>query len=47
MGSHASQLSQDDRWRIISYVQTLQKLGGNTVASDSSATKKVIADKGK
>jgi len=47
MGSHASQLNQDERWKIISYVQTLQKLGGDKVAADSSSSKKVIADKGK
>jgi mono/diheme cytochrome c family protein len=25
MGSHASQLSEDERWKIVAYVQTLQK----------------------
>lgn len=25
MGSHASQLSQEERWKIVTYVQTLQK----------------------
>jgi mono/diheme cytochrome c family protein len=47
MGSHASQLNQEDRWKIISYVQTLQKIGGDKVAADSTSLKKVIADKGK
>lgn len=41
MGSHASQLNQDERWKIIMYVQTLQKLGAPTVTSsgDSAASK--------
>ncbi len=47
MGSHASQLDQNDRWKIIQYVQTLQKLGGDApAAKDSTAkTDKVMADK--
>jgi len=47
MGSHASQLTQDERWKIIMYVQTLQKLGGDVKTTDSTATKtdKVMADK--
>ena len=40
MGSHASQLNQKQRWQVIMYVQTLQKLGGEAVASaDSTAAK--------
>lgn len=39
MGSHASQLNKTERWKIIMYVQTLQKLGGNSAtASDSTKT---------
>jgi len=40
MGSHASQVNQTERWKIIMYIQTLQKLGG-TQAADS--TKKADA----
>src|ERR1017187_6856767 len=47
MGSHASQINQDERWKIIMYVQTLQKLGGDKVATDTTASKpeKVMAAK--
>jgi mono/diheme cytochrome c family protein len=42
MGSHASQLSAEDRWKIIRYVQTLQNPGGVATASaDSLNTTKV------
>lgn len=36
MGSHASQVNQVERWKIIMYVQTLQKLGGATAAASDS-----------
>lgn len=36
MGSHASQLSQAERWKIIMYVQTLQKLGAPAAPADST-----------
>ncbi|HLG35133.1 MAG TPA: cytochrome c [Bacteroidia bacterium] len=32
MGSHASQLTQTERWKIIIYVQTLQKMGATATA---------------
>ena len=35
MGSHASQLSQEERWKLVYYVQKLQ--GPKTVAVDSTA----------
>lgn len=36
MGSHASQLTQAERWKIIMYVQTLQKLAGAPAAADTT-----------
>ena len=39
MGSHASQLTQAERWKIIMYVQTLQKLAGGTPAPADSTKK--------
>ena len=39
MGSHASQVNQTERWKIIMYVQTLQKLGTTTAAADSTQKK--------
>lgn len=39
MGSHASQLTQEERWKVVFYVQKLQ--GPKEVASDS--TKKLLA----
>jgi len=47
MGSHASQLNQDERWEIIMYVQTLQKLGSEKVAADSTSSKKLSLTKEK
>jgi mono/diheme cytochrome c family protein len=35
MGAHASQVNQTERWKIIMYIQTLQKLDG-TQAADST-----------
>jgi hypothetical protein len=35
MGSHASQLTQEERWKLVYYVQKLQ--GPKTVAVDSTA----------
>jgi mono/diheme cytochrome c family protein len=40
MGSHASQLTVEDRWKIIRYVQTLQNPGGATSAAPTDSTKK-------
>ena len=36
MGSHASQLTASQRWKIVMYVQTLQKPATATAATDSS-----------
>ncbi len=36
MGSHASQLTQEERWKLVYYVQKLQ--GPKTVATDSTKT---------
>jgi mono/diheme cytochrome c family protein len=38
MGSHASQLTASQRWKIIMYLQTMQKPGGQTAAADSAKT---------
>jgi mono/diheme cytochrome c family protein len=46
MGSHASQLTPTQRWKVIMYVQTLQKPAGQTSASTDS-TKAVVATKKK
>lgn len=40
MGSHASQLTQAERWKIIMYVQTLQKLPGAAPAPAAVDTSK-------
>ncbi|MEO8147338.1 MAG: cytochrome c [Bacteroidia bacterium] len=41
MGSHASQILPDDRWRVIMYVHQLQHFGeSTTTAKDSTATAK-------
>ncbi|MBK5286341.1 MAG: cytochrome c [Bacteroidia bacterium] len=36
MGSHASQLTQTERWKIIIYIQTLQKLGSAPAGADTT-----------
>jgi len=36
MGSHASQLTQEERWKLVYYVQKLQ--GPKVVVSDSTKT---------
>lgn len=41
MGNHASILTQDERWKLVYYVQKLQ--GPKTVAVDSAAVKTVAA----
>jgi mono/diheme cytochrome c family protein len=44
MGSHASQLDPQQRWKIIMYVQTLQKIGGaSTPAAAADSTSKKSA----
>lgn len=43
MGNHASLLTQEERWKLVFYVQKLQ--GPKTVAVDSSATAKPLAMK--
>jgi mono/diheme cytochrome c family protein len=45
MGSHASQLLASQRWKIIMYVQTLQKTGQQATAA-SDTTKMVTPKKG-
>jgi mono/diheme cytochrome c family protein len=41
MGSHASQLTQEERWKLVYFVQKLQ--GPKEVAVDNTAAKKEIA----
>lgn len=36
MGSHASQMTQDERWKVIRYVQRLQKPAGMVAVADSN-----------
>ena len=44
MGSHASQLSQEERWKLVRYVQKLQHINdAPVVASDSTSTPKKAA----
>lgn len=45
MGSHASQLSQEERWALVHYVQKLQKLGEPVAAMDSTAVVAVAEKK--
>ena len=40
MGSHASQLNKEERWKVVHYVQTLQREGNE----DSDATDEASAD---
>jgi mono/diheme cytochrome c family protein len=40
MGSYASQVTASERWKIIMYVQTLQKPGVASAAADSAGTEK-------
>lgn len=37
MGSHASQISQSDRWKVVMYVQALQKLGNESAPAAAEA----------
>ncbi len=39
MGSYASQLTREQRWRIVQYIRTLQPGGGKDSASASTAVK--------
>lgn len=41
MGSHASQLTVEERWKIIRYVQTLQNPGGVPASEDTLSVKKM------
>ena len=34
MGSHSSQLTKEERWKIIHYIKTLQNLGGKSDAAE-------------
>jgi len=45
MGSHASQLTAEERWKIIRYVQTLQNPGGAAAVkpASSDSTKKDLS----
>ena len=36
MGSHASQMTKTERWNVILYVQTLQKLGGISAKAEGN-----------
>lgn len=45
MGSHASQLTVDERWKLIRYVQVLQKLGATDSAAGSATGTTVAATK--
>jgi mono/diheme cytochrome c family protein len=49
MGSHASQLDPQQRWKIVMYIQTLQKVEGGTAtaSADSSAKKPAKGNKSK
>ena len=38
MGSHASQITATQRWKVVQYVQTLQKTAGATAPADTAAT---------
>ncbi len=40
MGSHSSQLTQDERWKVILYIRKLQFPNGMTSVVDSTATAK-------
>jgi len=47
MGSHASQLTQEERWKLVHYVQKLQHINDKPVAaSDSTTTAKAEVKKG-
>lgn len=46
MGSHASQLTATQRWKIIQHVQTLQN-AGSTMAADTTGTTKAALAAGK
>lgn len=41
MGAHASQLSKDERWKLVYYVQKLQHPNGVATTTDSTIVKKV------
>ncbi len=43
MGSHASQLTKLDRWKVIAYVKTLQN-PGSAVTADTTDTSKMAPD---
>jgi len=40
MGSHASQLNKEERWKVVHYIQTLQKVGNE----DSITTEDAVND---
>jgi mono/diheme cytochrome c family protein len=40
MGSHASQLTKEERWKVVAYVNTLQQLGNEAAATTAVAESK-------
>ena len=42
MGSHASQMTKTERWNVILYVQTLQKLGGTSAKAENNKEQEEI-----
>jgi hypothetical protein len=40
MGSHASQLNPDERWKIVMYVKELMKSGAPAAEADTTAAPK-------
>jgi mono/diheme cytochrome c family protein len=47
MGSHASQLTQEERWKLVYYVQKLQGHGSDAAPAADSTAAKASAEKGK
>lgn len=49
MGSHASQLTQEERWKLVHYVQKLQHMNDVPASADSTktASTKPVEEKGK
>lgn len=44
MGSHASQLTKLDRWKVISYVKQLQKIGNKDEKTEKSESDSTMTD---
>lgn len=47
MGSHASQMTKTERWKVILYVQTLQNPGGSTKESEESTEENIEQEESK